>query len=112
MNDMTMPKPETTTVASRGQARKRLVLLVVIPLLALVTGGVIYLSGGGTVKTDNAYIKADLVPISAEVSGPRRRHVSNGKSARKSRPVVISPGPGKFCHSRYSGGGTSGSSAH
>lgn len=69
MNDMTIPKTETATVVARGQAHKRLVLLVVIPLLTLVIGGVIYLSGGGTVTTDNAYVKADLVPISAEVSG-------------------------------------------
>lgn len=69
MNDMTIPKTETATVVARGQAHKRLVLLVVIPLLTLVIGGVIYLSGGGTVTTDNAYVKADLVPISAEASG-------------------------------------------
>lgn len=71
MNDMTLHKPdETAVLVSRKQSSKRLILLVVIPLLALVTGGAIYLSGGGTVKTDNAYVKADLVPISSEVSGP------------------------------------------
>jgi hypothetical protein len=46
MNDMTIPKTENATAVTSGQSHKRLVLLVVIPLLALITGGVIYLSGG------------------------------------------------------------------
>jgi len=45
------------------------VLLVVIPLLAAVIGLCIYLQGGRHVETDNAYVKADKVPVSAEVSG-------------------------------------------
>jgi hypothetical protein len=46
MNDMNLPKTENATALTSGRSHKRLVLLVVIPLLALVTGGVIYLSGG------------------------------------------------------------------
>jgi membrane fusion protein (multidrug efflux system) len=30
----------------------------------------VYLRGGRYVETDNAYVKADKVPVSAEVSGP------------------------------------------
>ena len=37
-------------------------------LLALV-GGWFYLNSGRYASTDNAYVKADKVPISAEVSG-------------------------------------------
>jgi membrane fusion protein (multidrug efflux system) len=48
---------------------KRLVLLVVIPVMAVLTVGVVYVKGGRYVETDNAYVKADMVPVSPEVSG-------------------------------------------
>jgi membrane fusion protein (multidrug efflux system) len=48
---------------------KRLLLLVVIPAVAVLVGATLYLRGGRYVETDNAYIKADKVPVSAEVSG-------------------------------------------
>lgn len=48
---------------------KRFMLLVVIPIIAAIVVGAIYLSGGRIVETDNSYVKADKVPVSAEVSG-------------------------------------------
>lgn len=48
---------------------KRLVLLVVVPLAAALAVLGVYLSGGRYVETDNAYVKADKVPVSAQVSG-------------------------------------------
>lgn len=48
---------------------QRLILLVVIPLLAALIVGFVYLKGGRYVETDDAYVKADMVPVSAEVSG-------------------------------------------
>src|SRR3954466_10852767 len=65
---------ETTTApavvhprASKG--RLRLVLLVVIPLIALVTGGYFYLASGRYISTDNAYIGAQKVLITPDISG-------------------------------------------
>lgn len=52
--------------------RLRLLLLVVVPLLAVLAGALLYLQGGGEVETDNAYVMADKVPVSAEVSGTVR----------------------------------------
>lgn len=49
--------------------RKRIGLLIVLPLLALLAIAVIYLKGGRYVETDNGYVKADKVQVSAEVSG-------------------------------------------
>lgn len=62
---------ETTIADVRPPKRhlKRLILLVVVPLIAALVVGVVYLKGGRYVETDNAYIKADKVPVSAEVSG-------------------------------------------
>lgn len=48
---------------------KRLLLLIIVPLVAGLIGLVFYLKGGRYVATDDAYLKADIVPVSAEVSG-------------------------------------------
>jgi membrane fusion protein (multidrug efflux system) len=51
------------------RARLRLILLVVVPLLALVAGLTFYLSGGRTVSTDNAYVGAQKVLVTPDISG-------------------------------------------
>ena len=48
---------------------KRLLLLVVIPLFAVVAVGILYLKGGRYAETDNAYVQSDMVLVSTEVSG-------------------------------------------
>ncbi len=53
----------------RTRRVKRLLLLVVIPAVAVLVGATLYLRGGRYVETENAYIKADKIPVSAEVSG-------------------------------------------
>lgn len=50
--------------------RLRLPLLIAAPILAIVLGLFFYLSGGRYQETDNGYIQAGLVPVSASVSGP------------------------------------------
>ena len=47
----------------------RLALLVLIPVAVVVIGGVIWLNGGRTVGTDDAYVKTDMAQIAPEVSG-------------------------------------------
>ena len=48
---------------------KRTVFLIVIPLLAICVGLYLYASGGRYVSTDNAYVKANVIIISPEISG-------------------------------------------
>ncbi|MGY3943977.1 HlyD family secretion protein [Aeromonas tecta] len=60
------PSPQKPVTNRR---RTRLLLLVVVPALALLGVGAIYMLGGRYVETDNAYVKADKVPISTEVLG-------------------------------------------
>lgn len=60
---------------------KRLILLVVVPSIAALAVGVVYLRSGRYVETDNAYVKADKVPISAEVSGTVREVLVNENEA-------------------------------
>jgi len=50
----------------------RLLLLVIVPVAAVLGGGIVYLKGGRFIETENAYVKAEKVPVSAEVSGPVR----------------------------------------
>jgi membrane fusion protein (multidrug efflux system) len=47
----------------------RVVLLVVIPLIALVVGGYFYLASGRYISTDNAYVGAQKVLITPDISG-------------------------------------------
>ena len=47
----------------------RILLLIVVPLVAVAAGLYIYATGGKDVETDNAYVKANIVPISAAVTG-------------------------------------------
>jgi membrane fusion protein (multidrug efflux system) len=47
----------------------RLFLLVGVPLLVAIGGAVFWQTGGRYVSTENAYVKADIAQISAEVGG-------------------------------------------
>lgn len=67
-----LPVVEPSVNAPPRRQRLRLLLLVVLPLCALLGGAAVYLHGGGAVETDNAYVAADKVPVSAEVSGTIR----------------------------------------
>jgi len=56
--------------ASRnGRKRLRMVLLVVLPLIAVVGGGLFYMMGGRYIETDNAYVGAQKVLITPDISG-------------------------------------------
>ena len=61
--------PSATSASKNNNGGKRFLLLVVIPLAAIVAGGYVYLQGGRYVETENAYVKADKIPLSVEVSG-------------------------------------------
>lgn len=50
----------------------RFVLLVLVPAAAVAGGLATWLQGGGVAETDNAYVKADKVPVSAEIAGTVR----------------------------------------
>ncbi len=52
---------------------QRLLLLVGVPLVAAVAGGLWWLSGGRYVSTENAYVKAHIVQIAPEIAGQVRR---------------------------------------
>src|SRR5262249_7803099 len=51
------------------RARARMILLVIVPAIALVIGVTFYLSGGRYISTDNAYVGAQKVLITPDISG-------------------------------------------
>ena len=67
-NQLENPAAQDTAIPPKRR-RLRLVLLILVPLLLTIIGLIFYLSGGRYVETDNAYVKADKVPISTQVSG-------------------------------------------
>src|SRR3954466_12735899 len=61
---------EAQTPAPNGRRKRlRMILLIVLPLIALVAGGIFYFSGGRYIETDNAYVGAQKVLITPDVSG-------------------------------------------
>ena len=66
MNEQSAPSPP---IRRRRRRWLRVVLLVVVPLLAVWGGLHLYARGGRIVETENAYIKADIIAVSADVSG-------------------------------------------
>jgi len=55
--------------AKPARSRLRMMLLVVIPLFAVVVGGYFYLMSGRYISTDNAFIGAQKVLITPDISG-------------------------------------------
>jgi membrane fusion protein (multidrug efflux system) len=64
-----MKTAKTETHNDPAAQRKRKLLLIILPLLGAIGSLALYLHGGRYVETDNAYIKAQKIPVSASVSG-------------------------------------------
>jgi len=60
--------PQERVSPDRRRLRRKLLLLG--PVVVLLLSGYFYLTGGRYVETENAYLKASKVAISAEVEGP------------------------------------------
>jgi membrane fusion protein (multidrug efflux system) len=54
--------------AGPRKSRLRQIMFALLPL-ALIAGGYFYVSGGAVMSTDNAYVQADMVGVSTDVSG-------------------------------------------
>ena len=83
------------TEAKPSRARLRLVLLVVLPLIALAVGSYFYLTSGRYISTDNAYVGAQKVLITPDISGKIARvTVTEGQRVNAGDPLIeIDPEP-------------------
>jgi len=94
---------QTATVAADavGEPRKekkrwvRPVLMLLVPALLLLGGIYYWVSSGGTVSTDNASVKQDIVSVSAQVNGPVIGvNVKNGDKVKRGDVLFrIDPAP-------------------
>lgn len=90
------------SLTARLRARARPILLIAVPLIAAVAGLSFYLAGGRYISTDNAYVGAQKVLITPDVSGKIERinvregeHVSAGAEMFR-----IDPKPFEFAQAQ------------
>jgi membrane fusion protein (multidrug efflux system) len=60
--------PEAAAPARPRRSAKRTILFALLPV-ALIVGGYYYVTGGQVMSSDNAYVQADIVGVSTDVSG-------------------------------------------
>jgi membrane fusion protein (multidrug efflux system) len=68
-----LAEPRARSAAASPARRRRWLrraLLLLGPALVLIVGGYFYITGGRYVDTDDAYVRADMVAVTARVSGP------------------------------------------
>ena len=61
--------PVKTETAKPRRRWLRVLLLLVVPLIATIAGAQIYLRGGRYISTDNAYVSAQKILVTPEISG-------------------------------------------
>lgn len=66
----TEPEAEVEKIVVVKRSPKRIILMLVVPLMILLIGAYFWLNSGKTVGTDNAYVKQDITSISTQVGGP------------------------------------------
>jgi membrane fusion protein, multidrug efflux system len=104
MNKMTSEKmagtaaeaPEIEAAPERSLKRfVRPVLMFIVPALLILAGGYYWLASGGTVSTDDAQVKQDIVSVSAQVNGPVVEVlVNNGDRVKRGQLLYrIDPAP-------------------
>ncbi len=76
--------------------RKRMILLVAVPLVAGIASLGVYLHGGRFVETDNAYIKAQKVPVASSVSGTVKEVLVKENQAVQSGQLLFRLDPAQF----------------
>ena len=64
------PAPAAAAIDSAPRRKwLRPLLMLGVPLLVVLVGGFLWLTGGRTVSTDNAYVRQDKVSVSSDVAG-------------------------------------------
>ncbi|HSR00701.1 MAG TPA: HlyD family secretion protein [Sphingomicrobium sp.] len=63
------PKVRRKVRIPGGKGVLRTVLMLIVPALLLIGGGYYWLTSGGSVSTDDAQIKQDIVSVSPQVNG-------------------------------------------
>ena len=96
MSDDVLPHNVSDKSTSPKRSMKRFVLLVLVPAFVLCVIALVYLLGGRYVETDNAYVKADKVPVSSQVSGTIKDVFVNENQHVKAGQVLYRIDPAAF----------------
>src|SRR5690348_5649142 len=78
-----------------GKGALRTILMLIVPALLIIGGAYYWLTSGGSVGTDDAQVKQDIVSVSAQVTGPIQQvYVRNGAHVKKGDILFqIDPAP-------------------
>jgi membrane fusion protein (multidrug efflux system) len=89
------PKRARLRSPDGGRNWMRTILLLIVPALLVIGGGYYWLASGGSVSTDDAQIKQDIVSVSAQVTGPVQQvFVRNGSRVTRGQLLFrIDPAP-------------------
>jgi membrane fusion protein, multidrug efflux system len=89
------PKARKKIKVPDGKGALKTFLMLIVPALLIVGGGYYWLTSGGSVSTDDAQIKQDIVSVSAQVTGPVSQvFVRNGSQVKKGDVLFkIDPAP-------------------
>src|SRR4051794_32574048 len=73
----------------------RTILLLIVPALLIIGGAYYWLTSGGSVSTDDAQVKQDIVSVSPQVAGPIQHvYVRNGARVTRGQLLFsIDPAP-------------------
>jgi membrane fusion protein (multidrug efflux system) len=78
------PKGKRKRKAKGERNLWRTVVMLIVPAILIVGGGYYWLTSGGSVSTDDAQIKQDIVAVSAQVNGPVQQvFVRNGSEVKR-----------------------------
>jgi len=94
-DDASSPPPPRSFIASIWARHARKILLGVLPAIAIIVGVGLYLAGGRYISTDNAYVGAEKVLITPDISGKVSRVlVREGQRVQAGAPLFeIDPAP-------------------
>jgi len=89
------PKVKRGRKLPAGKGALKTVLMLIVPALLLIGGGYYWLTSGGSVSTDDAQIKQDIVSVSSQVNGPISQvFVKNGARVKRGDILFrIDPAP-------------------
>jgi len=87
--DEPAPATEQAAAPKRSRGRLRMILLVVLPLIAVAVGSYFYLMSGRYISTDNAYVGAQKVLITPDISGKIAKiSVTEGQRVNAGDPLI------------------------
>jgi membrane fusion protein (multidrug efflux system) len=78
-----------------GKSALRTILMFIVPALLIIGGAYYWLTSGGSVGTDDAQVKQDIVSVSAQVTGPIEQvYVRDGRRVKRGDILFrIDPAP-------------------